>query len=438
VSTVKTNNVQIGQSVTATNNFTWYQPASPDGTVRLGNGNSGSVTDLVTLTSAGNLGIGTSSPAQVLDVQKAQAWVTATSTTGTNSSVFKTANTGGSSYFGRESSAGTVFGGGAYATVVYGSGAYPMSFFTNDTKQMTLDSSGNLGIGVTPSYKLDVNGYLRAGGTSPNASGINVFNSQQYVYTTANWNYSNLNLIRPSTNTSTPRFLSFMLDGDSEASTTIGGYPAIWGVYSGTPTTGSTSSGLSAKMGLASYAGFNYYINGTQAMTLDASGNLLVGLTGSAGSAYTLQVKGAFNFTNSSGNQVCSYEPSNGYLYMAPIYNKTTASAANVYVGSAPGDMYRSTSALKYKQDIRDLESIDINKFRPVRYRSKCENDDQSKDHFGIIADEALEAGFPELVIFGADGEPEGFQYERLTVVLVKAVQNLSAELNLLKQKVNA
>ena len=58
MSTIKTNNVQIGQSLTASQNFTWYQPASPDGTVRLGNGNAGSVTDLVTLTSAGNLGIG--------------------------------------------------------------------------------------------------------------------------------------------------------------------------------------------------------------------------------------------------------------------------------------------------------------------------------------------------------------------------------------------
>ena len=55
MSTIKTNNVQIGQSVTATNNFTWYQPASPDGTVRLGNGNSGAVTNLLTIDGTGNL-----------------------------------------------------------------------------------------------------------------------------------------------------------------------------------------------------------------------------------------------------------------------------------------------------------------------------------------------------------------------------------------------
>jgi hypothetical protein len=69
MSTLKTNNVQVGQSVTATNNFTIYQPSSPDGTVRIGVGNSGATTaDVLTANSSGNVGIGTSSPAFKLDV----------------------------------------------------------------------------------------------------------------------------------------------------------------------------------------------------------------------------------------------------------------------------------------------------------------------------------------------------------------------------------
>jgi len=69
MSTLKTNNVQVGQSVTATNNFTLYQPSTPDGTVRLGVGNSGATTlDVVAVTSAGNVGIGTNSPVQKLEV----------------------------------------------------------------------------------------------------------------------------------------------------------------------------------------------------------------------------------------------------------------------------------------------------------------------------------------------------------------------------------
>lgn len=55
MSTLKTNNVQIGQSGTATNNFTWYQPVSPDGTIRLGVGNAGSVTDVAMINGAGTM-----------------------------------------------------------------------------------------------------------------------------------------------------------------------------------------------------------------------------------------------------------------------------------------------------------------------------------------------------------------------------------------------
>jgi hypothetical protein len=54
MSTVRTNSVQVGQSVTATNNFTLYQPATPDGTVRLGVGNAGATSaDVASFTSAG-------------------------------------------------------------------------------------------------------------------------------------------------------------------------------------------------------------------------------------------------------------------------------------------------------------------------------------------------------------------------------------------------
>lgn len=56
MSTVKTNNVQVGQSATATNNFTWYQPTSPDGTVRLGVGNSGATTlDAISVSNTGTV-----------------------------------------------------------------------------------------------------------------------------------------------------------------------------------------------------------------------------------------------------------------------------------------------------------------------------------------------------------------------------------------------
>ncbi len=127
----------------------------------------------------------------------------------------------------------------------------------------------------------------------------------------------------------------------------------------------------------------------------------------------------------------------NGPTLVCPAaYSVTSANAANMVVLSN-GSIARSTSALKYKQDIRDIEEVDINLLRGVRYKSKSEHDDQTKDHFGIVADEVDAAGIKELVSYGADGEVEGFQYERLTVVLLKAIQTLKAEVDSLKAQLN-
>ena len=67
MSTLKVNNLQVGQDGTAANNYTLYQPASPDGTVRLGYGVAGSVTDILTLKNS-RLGIGTDNPSAKLQV----------------------------------------------------------------------------------------------------------------------------------------------------------------------------------------------------------------------------------------------------------------------------------------------------------------------------------------------------------------------------------
>jgi hypothetical protein len=182
-------------------------------------------------------------------------------------------------------------------------------------------------------------------------------------------------------------------------------------------------------------------------MRIDSSGHLLVGRTSglnngvvdvkslSGQQAFVGQVQndGNANFQgfNAAGTStfVCT---GSGTIIAVGVYGNTTGTAANMVV-DASGSFLRSTSALKYKQNIRDLEFIDINKFRPVRYKSKSENDDQTKDHFGVIADEVDSAGIKELVTYGKDGEVEGFQYDRLTVVLLKAIQELKAEVDALK-----
>ena len=53
MSTVKSKNLQVGTDATASNNFTIYQPSTPDGTLRVGVGNADSPTEVGRFTSAG-------------------------------------------------------------------------------------------------------------------------------------------------------------------------------------------------------------------------------------------------------------------------------------------------------------------------------------------------------------------------------------------------
>jgi hypothetical protein len=101
-------------------------------------------TEKMRITSAGKVGIGTTNPSQVLDIQSSGVVVKMLSTTGTNSVYTNYENTA-NFYVGRDSSTGASFGGSAYAAVLYSSGAYPMEFWTNSLLRMTISSGGNIG-----------------------------------------------------------------------------------------------------------------------------------------------------------------------------------------------------------------------------------------------------------------------------------------------------
>jgi hypothetical protein len=211
--------------------------------------------------------------------------------------------------------------------------------------------------------------------------------------------------------------------GTKAGFTTTGGANVFMGIQSGYSLT--TGSG-NTFVGSNSASGVGYF------MTTGSKNTILGGYNGNQGG---LDIRTASNYivlSDGDGNPRLFVDNS-GFVNCAGAYSNTSAAAANATF-NASGYFSRSTSALKYKQDIRDLESMDIGLLRPVRYKSKCEGDDQTKDHLGIVADEAADAGFEELVTRGADGEIEGFQYERLTVVLLKKLQVLESEFKAYKE----
>ena len=100
--------------------------------------------------------------------------------------------------------------------------------------------------------------------------------------------------------------------------------------------------------------------------------------------------------------------------------------------GSLNATSVTETSALRYKKYVKPLrsQSDNVYKLRPVHFKWK----DNNRGDIGLIAEEVGEV-YPELVSTGVDGSAEGISYTKLTAVLIKTIQELSARIDKLENK---
>ena len=195
--------------------------------------------------------------------------------------------------------------------------------------------------------------------------------------------------------------------------------------------------------------------SGTHGITIYSQNNSTGRIHFSGGTSGATQYAGQLKYDHntdtmsiSTGGTERMSITDNGYLVSAPTYGYASGQSANVYINSS-GTFKRSTSALKYKTDVRDLESIDISSFRPIRYKSNVADDDPNEEFIGFIADEFHNAGLTELVSYSVSYTEDDikkrksyfmklkvFNYDRLTAILTKSLQNSQTKITALETSV--
>jgi hypothetical protein len=363
-----------------------YWNTAPSGTA----GNAITFTQAMTLFASGSLALGTTSD------PTSGYFAIGPDSGKTANTLMWLGNTGGRLYIGKESSAGgtIVNGSSAYAAVIATPNAYPLQLGTNNNVQATIDSSGNLGLGVTPSAwgsgtenALQVK-YASIYGYSNYETGYSV-----NAYYNASWKYI--------------------------ASTSASQYKQSNG----------THAWYNAPSGTAGNA-----ITFTQRMTLESSGAFLVGTTNSNPNTEGFRLISDGN-TNSSRMEIGSSSTTNSNIGYS-MYS-TGAAAYRFYVGyggtiNATSIVITAISDERLKENVRDIDTglNSIMALKPRRFDWKEGKGQDKKDAAGFIAQE-FETVFPECVSTSKAGE-DGIEYkninhETLIPTLVKAIQEQQA-----------
>jgi len=345
-------------------------------------------TERMRILSNGNIGIGTSSPNYVLDLTSSASRVVNVNTTSTNGGGIAFQNSGTiNGYIG---SAKWITGGNLADFGIDASGSNNLIFATNDTERMRLDSSGNLGLGVTPSswYSnqkvMQIGSILSLRTDSSNVIGFN--NNAYFAQATTDWRYQ-------TTNYSSR-------------------YDQVFGAH----------QWFIAPSGTAGNA-----ISFTQAMTLDNAGRLTVGATSTI-SASKIYVKGALS-TVENGIGIETSE--SGTSYLETFYKSGTGLVGSITTNGTTTS-YNITSDQRLKTNIVDAPdgNIDEIKIRSFNWKS-----DNTHNTYGVIAQELLEVAPYAVNVPNNSDEMMGVDYSKLVPMMIKEIQSLKQRISTLENK---
>ena len=365
----------------------------------------------------------------------------------------------------------------------YNSGTNEIGFSINSTSAMTLNSTG-LGVGVSPGSaigNLQVGGSTNANlytqqGTDTVRMGVRASGRTGIILDSSNATYTNRAWYLDNAGSSGSLVIGRqgldVITFDNSGNVGISVTPSAWSTGKAFEVGAAgnaiwSSTGYTTLMQNAVYnSGYKYGYNGvaaarydlesgthkwhiapsgtagnaitfTQTMTLDASGNLLVGKT-AIGTTVGIEVRpdGYLVATRSA--------TTDGAGFTNAVYS-SGAAAYRFYVGMG-GTVFATNTTISGISDARlkeNVQDIDVGlnailALKPRKFDWKAGKGKDIKGDRGFIAQE-FEQVFPQLVDEWADPAPESetpYKSVRqdLIPVLVKAIQELAAEVNALKK----
>jgi len=269
---VSVNNTTFGS--TEATAFGLFQGTS--GVAALYNNNISSIA----IDTTGKVGIGTTAPLFNLDISgtTSNRGLNMFPTLGTGANSINMNSSGAGTYLGHESSAGgTITGGvGANESFVGSSGAKSFHLLTNAASRMTIDSSGNVGVGTTaPATNLEINSandtrarLFSTGGAYSSTLELTTLTAGTYGST-----------LQYSSNSEDLQFNNYGRTSSS-ADSTLGGFSFITKVANTTPTKVMFIHGYTGKVGIGTVS---------PAQALDVAGSIVETRSGATWGAVTVK-----------------------------------------------------------------------------------------------------------------------------------------------------